>query len=251
VCLCVWSKKPGRCEWLQPLGTKTTLKCAYDCRRQAKASGQIGSPRPVQARQPLADRLQRRIPTPLPAHTLSVPVLYSGKNPHPPVLQREHLGAVGSPHEVGGLGDNRLIDGIRIPLPFHERHVEAWKPLVAQLLQPVYLSTPSSCDNASRPTASLVAPASASTFVVSSIISSFCLVTVVYRISVSRKTRAASFATYRLIWERSVEMVDVPTASFEGVSKENVSALCDRFGLSYRGLVYNNKIVFYFYQTLQ
>ena len=31
------------------------------------------------------------------------------------------------------------IDGIRMPLPFHERHVEAWKPLVAQLLQPVYL----------------------------------------------------------------------------------------------------------------
>ena len=41
-------------------------------------------------------------------------------------------------------------------------------------------------------------------------------------------------------------MVDVPTASFEGVSKENVSALCDRSGLSYRGLVYNNKIIWLF-----
>jgi hypothetical protein len=34
VCLCISSKKPGRCEWFQPLEAKTTLKCAYDCRRQ-------------------------------------------------------------------------------------------------------------------------------------------------------------------------------------------------------------------------
>ena len=46
-------------------------------------------------------------------------------------------------------------------------------------------------------------------------------------------------------------MVDVPTASFEGVSKENVSALCDRSGLSYRGLVYNNKIKWIFYVIFQ
>ena len=44
-------------------------------------------------------------------YALSIPVLDGGEHPHSTVVKRQHLRAVGSPHEVRSLREDRIVVG--------------------------------------------------------------------------------------------------------------------------------------------
>ena len=101
--------------------------------------------------EPLGDRLERRKPAPnlahVPSHTLRVPVLDRCEDPAPPVVQREDPHAVGAPHHVRRLRDDRpgmhprgalaaAVRGEQLVRPHHPQHPRPRDPEPVQDPQP-------------------------------------------------------------------------------------------------------------------
>ena len=101
--------------------------------------------------EPLGDRLERRKPAPnlahVPSHTLRVPVLDRCEDPAPPVVQREDPHAVGAPHHVRRLRDDRpgmhprgalaaAVRGEQLVRPHHPQHPRPRDPDPVQDPQP-------------------------------------------------------------------------------------------------------------------
>ena len=102
-------------------------------------------------REPLGDRLERRKPAPnlahVPSHTLRVPVLDRCEDPAPPVVHREDPPAVGAPHHVRRLRDDRpgmhprgalaaAVRGEQLVRPQHPQHPRPRDPDPVQDPQP-------------------------------------------------------------------------------------------------------------------